>query len=68
MTALTPVAVEGELVESRFTVPGIHCAGCIGKIERGLAGVSGVAQARVNFGARRVLVRHAAALSEADLL
>jgi len=68
MTALAPAAAEGELVDSRFTVPGIHCAGCIGKIERGLAGVSGVAQARVNFGARRVLVRHAATLSESDLL
>ncbi|MGN6498275.1 MAG: cation transporter, partial [Tsuneonella sp.] len=69
MTSLAPVAADpAEWIESRFTVPGIHCAGCIGKIERGLGGVDGVASARVNFAARRVLVRHAPALSEDELL
>ncbi|MGN6498543.1 MAG: heavy metal translocating P-type ATPase, partial [Tsuneonella sp.] len=53
---------------SRFTVPGIHCAGCIGKIERGFADVPGIAGARVNFSARRVVVRHAAQTSERDIL
>lgn len=44
--------------DSRFTVPGMRCAGCIGKIERGLAAVPGVGTARVNFTARRVAVSH----------
>ncbi len=66
MNMLAPL--EDELVESRFTVPGIHCAGCIGKIERGLSGIEGVAGARVNFSARRVLVRHARTVSDGDLI
>ena len=47
-----------ELVDSRFTVPGMRCAGCIAKIERGLAEIDGVAAARVNFSAKRVAIRH----------
>ena len=69
MTSLAPLVVDsGDWVESRFTVPGIHCAGCIGKIERGIGRVGGVANARVNFAARRVTVRHARTLSEDTLL
>jgi Cu2+-exporting ATPase len=41
-----------------FAVPGIRCAGCIAKIERGLAGLSGVLSARVNFTARQIAVEH----------
>ncbi|MCT2559884.1 heavy metal translocating P-type ATPase [Tsuneonella sp. YG55] len=52
------------LVDSRFVVPGIKCAGCIGKIERELARLDGVAAVRVNFSARRVAVRHDPAMSE----
>ena len=47
-----------ELVDSRFTVPGMRCAGCIAKIERGLAEIDGVEAARVNFSAKRVAIRH----------
>ncbi|PNU03876.1 nitrogen fixation protein FixI [Novosphingobium guangzhouense] len=54
-------------IDSRFTVPGIRCAGCIGKIERGLALVPGVAAARVNLSAKRVAVSHADTL-DADTL
>ncbi|HBC16475.1 MAG TPA: nitrogen fixation protein FixI, partial [Erythrobacter sp.] len=46
------------LRDSRFTVPGMRCAGCISKIERGLAKLEGVDAARVNFSAKRVAVRH----------
>lgn len=69
MNMLTPVAVDmADVIESRFTVPGIRCAGCIGKIERGLGETPGVESSRVNFTARRVLVRHARDLSENQLL
>ena len=58
------------LVDSRFTVPGMRCAGCIAKIERGLQKVDGVDAVRVNFSAKRVAVRHDrsldAALRKAD--
>ncbi|KAB7648673.1 heavy metal translocating P-type ATPase [Polymorphobacter fuscus] len=54
------------LPETLFSVPGMRCAGCIAKLESGLAAVPGVAAARVNFTAKRVTVTHAA-LSDAAL-
>ena len=56
-----------EFADTRFTVPGMRCAGCIAKIERGLQEVDGVEAARVNFSAKRVAVRHDMAL-DADAL
>src|SRR5690606_18241300 len=40
-----------------LSVPGIHCGGCIQKIERALAALPGVEHARVNLSTRRVAVR-----------
>jgi len=57
-----------DCIDSRFTVPGMRCAGCIGKIERGLPLVPGVVSARVNFSAKRVAVSHAPELTDDDLL
>lgn len=37
-------------------VPDVHCAGCISKIESGLAGVAGVVDARLNLTTRRLCV------------
>ncbi len=70
MTApLAPDALEGATLEdSRFTVPGMRCAGCIAKIERGLSELDGVEVARVNFSAKRVAVRHVASLSTRDIV
>lgn len=51
-----------------LAVPGIHCAGCIGKIERGLGAVAGVESARVNLSARQVTVLHSPALKPRDLV
>ena len=48
----TPRAFAG----TRFTVPGIKCAGCIGKIERELPKNDGIESARVNFSAKRVAI------------
>ncbi len=44
--------------ETRIAVPGMHCAGCIAKIERGLAEVKGISSARVNFSAKQVVLQH----------
>ena len=41
-----------------FAVPGVHCAGCISKIESGLAAEPGILSARVNFTARQLVVEH----------
>ncbi|MEM1197686.1 MAG: heavy metal translocating P-type ATPase [Pseudomonadota bacterium] len=40
-------------------VPDMHCAGCIGKVERGLKAVPGVSNARVNLSTKRVAVEWA---------
>lgn len=42
--------------ELQFALPGIHCAGCIGKIERALQGKPGVKSARVNLSLKRLTV------------
>lgn len=40
----------------QFSLPTIHCAACIGKIERGLADLSGVSHVRVNLSLKRLSV------------
>ena len=50
-----------------FSLPGIHCAGCIGTVERTLARVAGVSSARVNLSLKRVAV-HGMDLSEETLV
>ena len=55
-------------IDSRFTVPGMRCAGCIGKVERGLSAVPGVAAARVNFSAKRVAVSHVPGLTDDQII
>jgi len=40
----------------QFSLPTIHCAACIGKIERGLAGLIGVTGVRVNLSLKRLSV------------
>jgi len=39
-----------------LSVPTVHCAGCIGKIERGLKTLDGVVDARVNLSLKRLHV------------
>lgn len=60
----SPTADSAALVSTRFTVPGMRCAGCIAKIERELPKVPGIAAARANFSAKRVAIRHDPALGE----
>ncbi|GGD73291.1 copper-translocating P-type ATPase [Croceicoccus mobilis] len=64
-----PATMEhGTLSDTRLTVPGMRCAGCIAKIERGLGEIEGVSAARVNFSAKRVAVRHDDRLDDDDLV
>ena len=49
-------------LETVLVVPGMHCAGCMAKVEHGLAAVPGVSAARVNLTARQVSVTHKAEL------
>lgn len=52
-------AAEGPApVHTVLAVPGMHCAGCMGKVERALNAVDGVVSARTNLTARTVEVVH----------
>ena len=57
MTAVARLA-PGETVRTVLAVPGMHCAGCMGKVERALGAMPGVASARVNLSARTATVAH----------
>jgi P-type Cu2+ transporter len=52
------LAAPRAIPQSEFSVPGMRCAGCISKLENGLALQSGIVSARVNFTAKRVTVAH----------
>ena len=42
--------------QTMLAVPGMHCAGCMSKVERGLCELPGVESARVNLTARIVTI------------
>ena len=67
MTAVTAIRPDAALAESLFSVPSLRCAGCIAKVENGLATVEGIAAARVNFTAKRVRIAHDPALDQPRL-
>src|SRR5215470_13634645 len=50
---------DGGTARLEFAVDGIHCAGCMAKIERGLSAVPAVTRARVNLTDKRVAVEWA---------
>lgn len=68
MTALAPSPCEASLETTVLVVPGMHCAGCMAKVERALGAVPGVASARVNLTAKQVRAEHAAQVEPADLI
>ncbi|MDF8331582.1 heavy metal translocating P-type ATPase [Novosphingobium cyanobacteriorum] len=68
MTAAARALAPQGQVHSVLAVPGMHCAGCMGKVERALAAVPGVASARTNLTARTVEVVHDPALDMPDLV
>jgi Cu2+-exporting ATPase len=57
-----------QLQRTVFAVPGAHCAGCMAKIENGLAGLSGVLSARLNLTARQLSVSHTKSLEVPELV
>jgi Cu2+-exporting ATPase len=60
--------IDPELHHSLLAVPGMHCAGCMAKVERGLGAVPGVSTARTNLTARTVEVVHDSSLAMPDLV
>ena len=55
---------------ARATLPvrGMHCAACVGKVERALTGVPGVEQASVNLATERATVAYDPARADLDTL
>jgi Cu2+-exporting ATPase len=51
-----------------LVVPGMHCAGCMAKVERAFATLPGVHAARTNLTARQVRVEHEAGVEEPALV
>lgn len=51
-----------------LVVPGMHCAGCMAKVERALQAVPGVSAARVNLTAKQVRTEHSREVETADLI
>jgi len=58
MTAPARLPIAAEPITTVLVVPAMHCAGCMGKVERGLRELDGVISARVNLTARQVRVEH----------
>lgn len=68
MNAETGLATASEgLLSTRFAVPGMRCAGCITKIEKGISALPGVTGARANFTAKRVTVTHGESLNVPEI-
>jgi len=50
-------AVADGLLQTELSVPGIHCGGCVQRIEQAIGKLGGVETARVNLSTRRLTVR-----------
>ncbi|MCX7282487.1 MAG: heavy metal translocating P-type ATPase [Novosphingobium sp.] len=69
MTAPAPALfADDAATRTVLAVPGMHCAGCMGKVERALGAVAGVTSARTNLTARTVEVVHAPSIEMPALL
>jgi P-type Cu2+ transporter len=62
MTAHASIAGAEPLLRTVLVVPGAHCAGCIAKIEKGLADLPGLVDSRLNITSKQLSVTHAASL------
>ncbi len=63
-----PAPPADEAAALRLSLPGIHCAGCISTVERGLSTLPGVRAARVNLTLKRVAIEAAPGFTAADAI
>lgn len=55
----TPVAPQSAIVTSTFLAHGMHCAGCVGRVESAVRALPGVVDVGVNLATHEVRVKHA---------
>ena len=68
MPTETPARTMGEEARLDFPVKGMHCAACVGKVERALLAVPGVETAAVNLATERATIRLGAGRPSLDAL
>ena len=68
MNALSAEPSAGHSETTVLVVPGMHCGGCMAKVERALTAVPGVLTARVNLTAKQVRAEHGAEVEPAQLI
>lgn len=68
MTAAAAITGAQPLQRTVLAVPGVHCAGCISKIENGLASLPGLVSARVNMTSKQLVVKHLPELGIPELV
>lgn len=68
MTALDKISAGTEMQRTVLAVPGVHCAGCISKVENGLAGLAGLMSVRLNVTSKQLSVDHTPELTVPDLV
>ncbi len=67
--AAVPLALQATVpARLLLSLPNVHCAACIGKIEAGLSAVPGVQSARVNLTLKRASIDASAGTTAADLV
>ena len=68
MNAASPEPLVADHETTVLVVPGMHCGGCMAKVERALSAVPGVTSARVNLTAKQVRAEHGGGVETADLI
>lgn len=68
MNAAPPGPLSAGEETTVLVVPGMHCAGCMAKVERALNAMPGVSAARVNLTAKQVRAEHSRGVETADLI
>jgi Cu2+-exporting ATPase len=68
MTAQGALTKSENLQRTVLAVPSVHCAGCIAKVENGLAGLPGLLTARLNVTSKQLSVTHLPMLKVPELV
>jgi Cu+-exporting ATPase len=69
MTAVSKIETSGSLpVSADFGIEGMTCASCVGRVEKAIAAVPGVASAKVNLATERATVTYDEAVSTDAIL